>query len=131
MQTMQISELAQAAQTQTETIRVYEREGLLPPAARNAANYRVYEATHVLHLLEKELRRLRKQCSSSEAAADCGILTGLERAAGLPVAADLQLLLGGHLLQGLQAAAHAAARQAREQAVIGRDMGAEQAGRQA
>ena len=87
MQTMQIGELAQAAQTQTETIRFYEREGLLPPAARNAANYRVYEATHVLHLLEKELRRLRKQCSSSEAAADCGILTGLERAAGLPVAA--------------------------------------------
>lgn len=61
--------------------------GLLPPAARNAANYRVYEATHVQRVLEKELRRLRKQCSSSEAAADCDILTGLERAAGLPVAA--------------------------------------------
>ena len=47
---MKIGELARAAQVQVETIRYYEREGLLPPAARSSANYRVYGATHVERL---------------------------------------------------------------------------------
>ena len=44
---MKIGELARAAQTQSETIRYYEREGLLPPAARTEANYRVYDNSDV------------------------------------------------------------------------------------
>lgn len=47
---MKIGELAHAAQTQSETIRFYERQGLLPSTARTQANYRVYEAFHVQRL---------------------------------------------------------------------------------
>jgi len=134
---MRIGELAQLALTQTETIRYYEREGLLPQAMRSDANYRVYEASHVkrlafirhcrsldmtlaeiktllhfkdapndncaevnllleahighvaarireLRTLEKELKRLRDQCTSAQAGAACGILSGLDKAASTP-----------------------------------------------
>ena len=47
---MKIGELAKIAQTQTETIRYYEREGLLPEAARTDANYRIYDESHVQRL---------------------------------------------------------------------------------
>ena len=47
---MKIGELAKTAQTQTETIRYYEREGLLPEAARTEANYRIYDESHVQRL---------------------------------------------------------------------------------
>jgi len=47
---MKIGELAKAACTQVETIRYYEREGLLPLAPRSDANYRVYEDVHVERL---------------------------------------------------------------------------------
>ena len=47
---MKIGELARAAQTQSETIRFYDREGLLPQAARTEANYRVYDGSHVERL---------------------------------------------------------------------------------
>ncbi len=43
---MKISELAQATNTPVDTIRYYEREGLLPPPARDDNNYRVYGAEH-------------------------------------------------------------------------------------
>ncbi len=39
---MKIGELARAAATPVETIRYYERAGLLPEAPRTAGNYRVY-----------------------------------------------------------------------------------------
>jgi len=44
---MKIGELATAAQTQVETIRYYEREGLLPQAPRSEGNYRIYGPEHV------------------------------------------------------------------------------------
>lgn len=47
---MKIGELAQAAGTQSETIRYYERAGLLPEASRTEANYRVYHPSHVHRL---------------------------------------------------------------------------------
>ena len=47
---MKIGELAKAASTQSETIRYYEREGLLPTAARTEANYRSYNLHHVQRL---------------------------------------------------------------------------------
>ena len=47
---MKIGELAKSAQTQSETIRYYEREGLLPQAIRSEANYRVYETNHIKRL---------------------------------------------------------------------------------
>lgn len=47
---MKIGELARATGTPVETIRYYEREGLLHGAARTAGNYRVYERGHVERL---------------------------------------------------------------------------------
>lgn len=132
---MKIGELAKATHTQSETIRYYEREGLLPEAARTSANYRNYDDSHIqrlafirhcrsldmtlgeirtllhfkdapeencaevnglldehighvvrrirdLRTLEDELKALRKLCANGQGAADCGILSGLEKAAG-------------------------------------------------
>lgn len=44
---MKIGELARHTGTQVETIRYYEREGLLPETARTDGNYRIYGTTHV------------------------------------------------------------------------------------
>ncbi|WP_313520353.1 Cd(II)/Pb(II)-responsive transcriptional regulator [Pseudomonas sp.] len=43
---MKIGELARQTHCPVETIRYYEREGLLPPPARSDGNYRVYGAEH-------------------------------------------------------------------------------------
>jgi DNA-binding transcriptional MerR regulator len=45
---MKIGELANAARCTTETVRFYEREGLLVKASRTEANYRHYDAA-LLH----------------------------------------------------------------------------------
>jgi Cu(I)-responsive transcriptional regulator len=47
---MNIGELARAADTKTETVRYYERIGLLPAPPRTGGNYRDYSATHVSRL---------------------------------------------------------------------------------
>lgn len=47
---MKIGELASKTHTQIETIRYYEREGLLPEPARSESNYRVYGDTHAERL---------------------------------------------------------------------------------
>ncbi|UYH54882.1 helix-turn-helix domain-containing protein [Qipengyuania sp. SS22] len=44
---MRIGELAQATGTKAETIRYYEREGILPPADRTESNYRDYSDEHL------------------------------------------------------------------------------------
>jgi len=44
---MKIGELAQVAQCTVETVRYYEKEGLLPETARTAGNFRVYGPDHV------------------------------------------------------------------------------------
>ena len=49
--TLTIGKLASAAGVGVETIRFYEREGLLKPSARSASNYRLYS--------EEDLERLR------------------------------------------------------------------------
>ena len=43
---MKIGELAEATGTQIETIRYYEREGLLPEPGRSTGNYRIYDRVH-------------------------------------------------------------------------------------
>lgn len=48
---MKIGELAQATGTQVETIRYYEREGLLPDSRRTDSNYRIYNKQHMERLL--------------------------------------------------------------------------------
>ena len=47
---MRIGELSNASFTHIETIRYYEREGLLPPPARTQGNLRVYEPSHLERL---------------------------------------------------------------------------------
>ncbi|GAB3245111.1 Cd(II)/Pb(II)-responsive transcriptional regulator [Chitinimonas naiadis] len=47
---MKIGELAQVAQCTVETIRYYEKEGLLSEPERTAANYRSYGELHVERL---------------------------------------------------------------------------------
>lgn len=48
--TFSIGELAKAVDTKVETVRYYEKSGLLPRPARTAGNYRVYERVHLERL---------------------------------------------------------------------------------
>ncbi|MEY8689259.1 MAG: Cd(II)/Pb(II)-responsive transcriptional regulator [Leptothrix sp. (in: b-proteobacteria)] len=47
---MKIGELATASATAIETIRYYEREGLMPSPARTQGKFRIYEAPHLERL---------------------------------------------------------------------------------
>lgn len=47
---MKIGDLANAARCTVETVRYYEREGLLPPPGRTAGNFRDYRSEHVERL---------------------------------------------------------------------------------
>lgn len=47
---MRIGHLAEATGTPVETIRFYEREGLIPSAQRSDNNYRIYTAAHAERL---------------------------------------------------------------------------------
>lgn len=47
---MKIGELATLTHTPVETIRYYEREGLLPQAARTGGNYRIYNEAQATRL---------------------------------------------------------------------------------
>lgn len=47
---MKIGKLATATATNVETVRYYEKIGLLAPPARSAANYRTYGAEHLARL---------------------------------------------------------------------------------
>ncbi|NDV13026.1 Cd(II)/Pb(II)-responsive transcriptional regulator [Crenobacter caeni] len=47
---MKIGELAASAGATVETIRYYEKAGLLPGAVRDASNYRVYGDAHLARL---------------------------------------------------------------------------------
>jgi len=78
---MKIGELAKAAKCSVETIRFYEKEGLLPRAGRGANNYRLYRAEHeerlrfirncrALDMSHEEVRTLLGQMDGG--AADCG-----------------------------------------------------------
>jgi len=47
---MKIGELSTASSTPIETIRYYEREGLLPSPGRTQGNFRIYESPHLERL---------------------------------------------------------------------------------
>jgi DNA-binding transcriptional MerR regulator len=47
---MKIGELASATATKVETVRYYEKIGLLLPPARTSANYRAYGSDHLARL---------------------------------------------------------------------------------
>lgn len=78
---MKIGELAARTHTKIETVRYYEREGLLPKTPRTLANYRVYGAAHVERLafirhcraLDMTLDEIRALLRfKDEPTADCG-----------------------------------------------------------
>lgn len=48
---MKIGDFSAATGASIDTIRYYEREGLLSPAARTDSNYRLYTAAHVQRLV--------------------------------------------------------------------------------
>ncbi|MDN3519092.1 helix-turn-helix domain-containing protein [Aquisalimonas lutea] len=54
---LRIGQLANDTGCQVETIRYYERIGILPPAARASNNYRIYDDSHRRRLLF--IRRMR------------------------------------------------------------------------
>jgi len=83
---MKIGELASRTGTQVETIRYYEREGLLPDAARTSGNYRVYGSDHVARLafirhcraLDMALDEIRLLLRFKDAPGEnCGEVNGL------------------------------------------------------
>lgn len=78
---MKIGELATLTGCPVETIRYYEREGLLPAPSRSAGNYRQYDTAHVerlsfirhcrsLDMTQEEIRALLALRDCPEA--DCG-----------------------------------------------------------
>lgn len=83
---MKIGELADAAAIPTETIRFYEREGLLPAPARTSGNFRAYEAEHLERLqfirfcrsLDMSLNEVRVLLKvKDDPRADCGDVNAL------------------------------------------------------
>lgn len=83
---MKIGALAEATGTPIETIRFYEREGLLPPPARADNNYRMYLPAHVERLafirqcrnLDMSLDEVRALIALRETPAqDCGEVSEL------------------------------------------------------
>lgn len=78
---MKIGELAKQTRTQVETVRFYEREGLLPEAVRTDGNYRVYSQAHAERLgfirncrnLDMSLNEIRALLRFKDAPAEnCG-----------------------------------------------------------
>ena len=79
---MRIGELARLTGTSAETIRYYEKEGLLPPPARTGANYRSYGVEHRQRLTF--IRRARDLGFRLDAVRE---LLGRLSSNGVPVAA--------------------------------------------
>lgn len=146
---MKIGELAQKARCDVETIRYYEREGLLPKPGRTMTNYRLYRPEHSERLtfirrcrsldmtlqeirtllafhdspeascrevnrlledhlghvterieqliqLERQLKRLRRQCRQVETAKNFGILFGLASNDPMPDVRTMGHVSGAH-----------------------------------
>jgi Cd(II)/Pb(II)-responsive transcriptional regulator len=83
---MKIGDLATASSTPVETIRYYEREGLLPAPGRTQGNFRVYEEPHLERLqfirhcrsLDMSLDEVRVLLRFRDApGADCGDVNAL------------------------------------------------------
>ena len=90
---MKIGELSTASSTAIETIRYYEREGLLPPPGRTEGNFRIYEAPHLERLqfirycrgLDMSLDEVRVLLRFKDAPAkDCGDVDALLDEPGIP-----------------------------------------------
>ena len=83
---MRIGDLAEATGTPVETIRFYEREGLIAPPRRSDNNYRMYQPAHAERLafirlcrsLDMALDEVRALLALRDAPAqDCGEINAL------------------------------------------------------
>jgi Cu(I)-responsive transcriptional regulator len=90
---MKIGELATATATKVETVRFYEKAGLLSPPARTDANYRSYGPAHLQRL--SFIRRARDLGFSLDAVRD---LLALADERGKPCAA-VDAIASGHLAE--------------------------------
>lgn len=89
--TMKIGELAKATDTPVDTIRHYERAGLLPAPSRTEANYRLYG--------EEQAQRLRfiRQCRSLDMSLEeVRVLLGF-RDSPVDDCAEINALLDEHI----------------------------------
>lgn len=68
---MKIGEMASATATNIETVRYYEKIGLLPPPARTGGNYRSYGPEHLARL--SFIRRARDLGFRSSRFVPCSI----------------------------------------------------------
>ncbi len=105
---MKIGELAQVAQCTVETVRYYEKEGLLSAPARTPANYRSYGDVHIgrlrfirncraLDMTHEEIRMLLSLMD--QPASDCG---GVNRLLDEHIAhVDVRIAELSQLKQGL------------------------------
>lgn len=98
---MLIGEVAETAGLPSQTIRFYEREGLLPPASRGGNGYRVYDETTLARLAFvraaqsagltlAEIRSIVEVRDAGEV--PCGHVTGLLEAKLAGVAARMREL---------------------------------------
>ena len=83
---MRIGELARRTGCRPDTVRYYEKEGLMPPPDRSDGNYRLYNATHLARLafirncraLEMNLDEIRALLALTDGACpDCGEVSTL------------------------------------------------------
>lgn len=88
---MKIGELAQRAECSVETIRYYEKEGLLPPPYRTQNNYRDYTESHLERL--QFIRNCRSLDMSHE---EIRLLLGW-RDAPTPHCAEVNELIDAHI----------------------------------
>jgi Cd(II)/Pb(II)-responsive transcriptional regulator len=88
---VKIGELSTASSTPIETIRYYEREGLLPTPARSQGNFRVYEGHHLERL------QFIRYCRSLDMSLDeVRVLLRFKDAPG-PDCGDVNALLDEHI----------------------------------
>jgi len=74
---MQIGQLAKTVNCHIETIRYYEKIGLLLPAERQTNGYRIYTQTHLSHL--RLIRRARSLGFTQDEVRDLVELTKLKK----------------------------------------------------
>jgi len=107
---IRIGELARLTQTTVETIRFYEKQGLLPAPPRSDGNYRVYGESHIERLrfirhcrtLDMALDEVRTLLQHREAPSeDCGDVNSLldEHIHAVEVRIDALTQLKRHLMR--------------------------------
>lgn len=84
---MKIGQLSSATGTPVDTIRYYEREGLLPAAPRSEGNYRIYGEAHA-----QQLRFIRQCRALDMALAEIRTLLQFKDAPGADCAGVNELL---------------------------------------